>query len=251
MVPFFALLAVAAADPPPPTDAEMKCPNDPRTVCEELAGENYAFLFSYPVAARSIPTLEARLVEARRQARLGFDGTIAEARRFQTGRYAYLETYTLDADRPELLALAARHSEYAGGASAAWTAGTLIWDRRADRPLDFDGLFEDAEAAQALVNGQFCGALRAARHRALGTEVHDECPDIYFARLIPGPDGRVARLHFNFDPIDGTEDGQFDVELPVTAELLSAIRPAYRAAFTVSDGPVTSCHRASAGEPCR
>ena len=234
-----------------PPEAPPECPQaELPMACLSEGGSNYRFLFAYSAEASAIPALDAMLREAERTARENFEYLLDDARRFPDARYYYEETYTTDADRPELLALAVRHSEYAGGARAASTAGTLIWDRAANRAIDFEQLFVDFEGARALVNRQFCAALRDARDRTLGGPAHDDCPNLYFARLIAGTDGRIARLHFSFDPIDGTDEGQFDVELPVAAELVPLVGAAYRPAFVASDGPVTACHRASPRDPC-
>jgi len=242
------LLAPASVPPEPPPE----CPQaELPMACLAEGGPNYQFLFAYSAEAGAIPALDAMLRQAERTARENFEDLLADARRFPQAHYFYEETYTTDADRPELLALSVRHSEYAGGARAASTAGTLIWDRAANRAIGFEQLFDDFDGARALVNRQFCSALRDARDRTLGGSAHDDCPDLYFARLIRGADGRIARLHFSFDPIDDTDEGQFDVELPVAAELVPLVRAAYRPAFAPSDGPVTTCHRASPRDPCR
>ena len=50
--------------------------------------------------------------------------------------------------------------------------------------------------------------------------------------------------------MDGLDDGRFDVEIPVTPALIESLQRQFRPAFAASDGPATSCHRASAGDPC-
>ena len=252
MTPFFALLTLLAADPTASPPSPMECPvADPSVICEAEIGPNHAFHFSYPAEVRAIPMLYVSFRRAQSRARENFEPLIAEARRFPEARYFRQEVYTIDASRPEVLALAVRQVEQAGGARIAWSVGSLIWDRRGGRMLNFEELFEDAEAGQALVNGQFCSALRRARDAALGGTPREDCPDLYFARLLAGTDGRIDRLHLSFDPIDGVDDGQFDVEIPVTAMLIAQIQRPFRAAFAASDRPVTVCHRASAGDPCR
>ena len=251
MMPFLALLAMAAADPPASPLARMQCPvSDPNAICQAEAGPNHAFLYAYPAEIRAIPMLYVSFRRSQSLAWERFQALIAEARRSPQEIYFREEVYTVDADRPELLALAVRQVQQAGGAGTTWSAGSLIWDRRGGRLMNFEELFEDPEAGQALVNAQFCGALRQARDAALGGGGHEDCPNLYFARLIPGSDGRIVRLHFSFDPIDGLDDGQFDVEVPVTPDLIQRIQRPYRAAFAPSDGPVTTCHRATAGDPC-
>ena len=251
MAPFFALLAMQIADPSASPLARLQCPADSAVICQAEAGPNYAFLYSYPVEIRAIPMLYVSFRRSQSVAWERFQALIAEARRSPQELFFREEVYTVDADRPELLALAVRQVQQAGGASTTWSVGSLIWDRRNGRLLNFEELFEDPEAGEALVNAQFCGALRQARDAALGGGGHEDCPNLYFARLVTGGDGRVSRLHFNFDPMDGLDDGQFDVEVPVTPQLIESLQRPYRSAFAPSDGPVTVCHRASAGDACR
>ena len=249
MMLLLALLALQSTEPSPLV--AMQCPaSDPGVICQAETGSNYGFLYSYPAAIRAYPMLYVSFRRSASLARERFDAQIAEARRNPQQLYFREEVYTIDADRPELLALAVRQVERRGDAGTTWSVGSLIFDRRAGRLLTFEEMFEDAEAGQALVNSQFCGALRRARDAALGAGGHEDCPNLYFARLIPAADGRIGRLHLSFDPIDGLDEGQFDVEIPVTVDLIAALQRGYRGAFAVSDGPVTTCHRASAGSPC-
>ena len=251
MIAWPVALALVSTDPQASPLSGLRCPpSDSGAICEAEAGPNWAFLYSYPAEIRGIPLLYVSFRRSASLARERFDALIAEARHNPQRVYSREEVYTIDADRPELLALAVRQVQQAGGAATTWSVGSLIWDRRGGRLLNFEELFEDAEAARALVNARFCGALRQARDAALGGSGHEDCPDLYFARLVPGAEGRIVRLHFSFDPIDGLDDGQFDVEVPVTADLIAALEPRFRPAFAASDGPVTTCHRASAGDDC-
>jgi len=249
MTPFPALLAaLAAVQATPP--AELQCPaSDASVICQAEAGPNWAFLYAFPAEIRAWPMLFVSFRRSASRARERFEALIAEARVNPQERYSREEVYTIDASTPELLAMAVRQVEQRGGARTTWSIGSLIWDRRGGRLLNFEQLFENAGAGQALVNARFCPALREARDTALGGR-HEDCPDLYFVRLIPGGDGRIARLHLSFDPIDGLEDGQFDVEVPVTPAFIEALQRSYRSAFVASEGTVTVCRRASAGEPC-
>lgn len=250
MALFLALLAALSADPAPSPLAAIQCPADPAVICQAETGPNHAFLYAFPAEIRAIPLLFVSFRRSQSRAWERFQAVIEEARRNPDGLYSREEVYTVDADRPELLALAVRQVQRNGGPEARWSVGSLIWARRSGALITFEGLFEDAQAGQALVNTLFCPTLRQAREAALGGP-HEDCPNDYFARLIPGGDGRIARLHLSFDPMDGLDDGQFDVEIPVTPALIESLERQFRPAFAASDGPATACRRASAGDPCR
>ena len=250
MMPSLALLVMLFADTPATPPVEMACPPaDPTVVCEAEAGPNHAFLFSFPAIVRTMPMLFVSFRRAQSRARENFEALIAEARRHPEARFFRQEIYTVDANRPELLAFAVQQVQQAGDGPVTWSVGSVIWDRRTGQMVNFEDLFEDPDAGKTFINGQFCGALRQARDSALGGG-HQDCPDLYFARLLPGSDGRISRVRLGFDPMDGLEDGQFDVEIPVTPATIALLRRPLRGAFAPSDGPVTACHRASAGEPC-
>ena len=250
MTPFFDLLALQSADPTPSPLAQLQCPADPPVICQAEAGPNHAFLYAYPAEIRAVTMLHASFRRSQSLAWERFQALVAEARRNPQALYFREEVYTIDADRPELLALAVRQVQRAGGDETRWSVGSLIWDRRGGRLMTFEELFEDAEAGRALVNALFCPALRRARDAALGPGGHEDCPDDYFARLIPGSDGRISRLRLVVDPLDGPDDGRFDVEIPVTSRLVDSLERPFRPAFAASDGPATACRRASAGQPC-
>jgi hypothetical protein len=249
MAPSFALLAALLVEPPPPSLAQMQCPTDPAVICQAEAGPNHAFLYAYPAEIRAIPVLYVSFRRSQSRAWERFQALIVDARRNPEGIYSHEEVYTVDADRPELHALAVRQVQRTGGPETRWSVGSMIWDRRGGTLINFEGLFENAEAGQDAVNALFCPALRQARDAALGGR-HEDCPNDYFARLIPGAEGRIDRLRLSFDPLDGLDDGRFDVEIPVTPGLIERFRRQYRPAFAASDGPVAACHRASAGHPC-
>jgi hypothetical protein len=246
----FVLMVLAFDEPPTPPLAAQCTATDASVICQAEAGPNWSFLYAYPAEIRAWPMLFVSFRRSASQARERFEALIAEARRNPQEHYSREEVYTIDASTPELLAMAVRQVQQAGGAGTTWSVGSLIWDRRGGRLINFEELFEEAEAGQALVNARFCPALREARDAALGGR-HEDCPDLYFARLIAGADGRIARLHLGFDPIDGLDEGQFDVEVPVTTEIIAALRRPFRSAFVASEGAITTCHRASAGDPCR
>ena len=121
MTPFLALLAVQSADPPPSPLAQLQCPADPAVICQAEAGPNHAFLYAYPAEIRAITMLNASFRRSQSQAWERFQALIAEARHNPQAIYYREEVYTIDADRPELLALAVRQVQRAGGDEARWT----------------------------------------------------------------------------------------------------------------------------------
>ena len=69
MTPFFALLALQSADPPPSPLAQLQCPAAPAVICQAEAGPNQAILYAYPAEIRAITMLHATFRRSQSQAR--------------------------------------------------------------------------------------------------------------------------------------------------------------------------------------
>jgi hypothetical protein len=263
---FVVLLAWFAAAPALHWAAEAprdrQCPvQDPAFVresgdrCFGEVGANYAFAFAYPAAAARIPALDALLRRAKDVAAREFR-TLAEHARAHPGQWFHEEAiYRVDADLAELLALSFETSNYQGGAHGDYGGGTLIWDKAANRPIEFGALFRDRPAAFAEVARLFCPPFNQVRRRSFergGGRVVDRCPDPpYYPALVANPGGRIATLRLLFVQHDGYAGGSYTVEIPVTPGLIVLLRPRFRAAFAVSDAAPRACNPNVRDERCR
>lgn len=129
-----------------------------------------------------------------------------------------------------------------GGAHGMTLAGAAVWDKAAGRRLAPTDLFRSTAAIQSAIGDAFCRTLDRERERRRGEPVirgddpFTACPKVAEATLILGStDGRtIDRLGLLVDPyVAGAyAEGGFDLTIPVTAEVIAALKPEYRDAFT-------------------
>ncbi|WP_260582551.1 DUF3298 and DUF4163 domain-containing protein [Sphingopyxis sp. PET50] len=201
------------------------------------------FAYSYPVEAAKIPKL-AEWLDADRATKR--DALIAEARRdraaaekegFPYRPHSHLQSWKRITDTPRFLSLSSEIATYTGGAHGMTAFDTLLWDRNTGErraPLD---LFTSGAAFDAAIRDDFCAAIGRAK-AAKGIEPAGE-PDSVFADCPPASaqtvwlgssDGRfLDRLTVAIAPyeIGSYAEGDYRIDLPVTAALVRAVKPEF------------------------
>jgi len=215
--------------------------------CSVQAGANWHFRFSYPAAAGRIPRLKAHFDLERRKKEEAFQPLIAYAAEHpETADFFEEADYLLDANRPELIALSFRVSEYSGGAHGLSGGGTLLWDKAADREIENSNLFTDSSAAMRELARVHCPMLaraRAAEAEASGGFNRSPCPKPpYEAALLATPDGRINTLKITYHELDGYAGGEYAAFIPVSPQLLGMIQQRYKGAFALSSEPSRVCN---------
>lgn len=142
-----------------------------------------------------------------------------------------------------LISLAADFYKYSGGAHGIYGTNALLYDRQAGKVVKPADLFADPVAAREAIQPVFCQLLDKERSRRRGGEQPGsgdfwECIDPLEQTLIfhPGRHGTAFdRLIVYAGPYaaGAYAEGDFTIELPVTAELREAIEPGYRNQFEV------------------
>ena len=149
------------------------------------------------------------------------------------------KTWEVVADLPGYLSLSQAFYEYSGGAHGNSGSGGLVWDRTAKQALAPEDLFASEKAMQDVLGTRFCKLLKAERRKRLGADVGEDstfpCPPIKDLTVLLGSKGktRFDRIGLIADPyVAGSyAEGQYEFTIPVTAEVLSAVKPRYRDAF--------------------
>lgn len=209
--------------------------------------ELYSFDFAYPAEVAAIPELKDRfdleMAETRDQLVTQATEAQAEARDqgFPYNAYAEGRKWQVVADTPRFLSLSATVYSYTGGAHPISGTRAMVWDRetkRAVAPVDF---FASAAALDRAVRDPYCSALDKERDRRRGAADEGslaefgECPAMTDLTVLLGSsNGRVFdRIGLVADPyVAGPyAEGDYDITVPVTAEVLEAVRPTYRNAF--------------------
>jgi hypothetical protein len=204
------------------------------------------FEYSYPAAAGAIPALRAWLDAdlARRKADLvaqAKEGRAdAKANDYPFHAYGYWAEWKVVADLPDWLSLSEDVSVYTGGAHPNHGFDALLWDKRAGVKRDPTDLFVSKPALSRAIRTDFCRQLDRERLKKRDGEKLDmfsDCIDPLESTLILG-----SSNHRSFDRIGilvapyaagPYVEGDYEVTLPVAPAVLAAVKPEFRAAFSL------------------
>ena len=215
----------------------------------EESSDLYEFDYRYPAEAGRISALRAWLDADRAKARaqLVEDATSGQAEAKQSGfeyhAYAQGRAWEKVAETPRFLSLSLLVSEYTGGAHPNYGFDSLLFDKQAGERIAPLALFTSPAALDAVIQRPFCAMLDKERGKRRGEPVvsdgsmFNDCIKPSEQTVILGSStGRTFdRIGVLIGPYAAGSyaEGDFDITLPVTAALLRAVRPEYRAAFVV------------------
>ncbi|MGI8704448.1 MAG: PdaC/SigV domain-containing protein [Sphingomicrobium sp.] len=203
------------------------------------------FEYSWPQAISS----ETRLVE-RLSADLSntYDEALKEARANKQdmdrlggpfNQNHFTRMWNLEGQTQRLISLAADTHTYTGGAHPNHTSSALLWDRSAQGEIKFAELFESPSALEGTVRARFCELLdaeRLKRRQGETIEGFTECPAFSELTIAPADTNDKER----FDSVQLTADpyvagpyveGGYEINVPVSAGLIGALKPEYRSDF--------------------
>lgn len=259
--PQAATTAAAAVQTQPPVELKDLIENDAR----------YIIGISYPPAASKYPGLAQELRRYSDIARADLLNAVnANDAAKQNGPYDLTLNFSLLAETPEVVAVAADGSSFTGGAHGTPLVARFVWLPQQGKLLLSDRLFSDPRGWAAISD-----YTREQLHAALSQRVDaDELPPVEradvmrsvgkmidagtepsaasFAAFEPvlAPDGdKLMGLRFVFPPyqVGPYVDGVRTVEVP-TALLMSHLAPEYRDMF-VAVKPVASSPDDAVGAP--
>lgn len=207
----------------------------------------YDFTYRYPAAAARIPALKAWLDKdaAGQQAKLaGWAREGAEDQDATAHKYYDNIEWLVVADLPDWLSLSGTDGNYTGGAHPNHGPIALLWDKTQNRPVKAVDLFQSWAALTAAIRTPFCAALNRQRAERRGEAIdprsqapYDRCPDPAERVVILGSTDHThfTRIGILMGPyVAGPyTDGDYEVTLPVTPAVISALRPEYRGAFAL------------------
>lgn len=204
------------------------------------------FTYVWPAAAVAISALDLRLYIqakadlAKAQKYALDDQKLAAREKRDFNPHYYSMMWSTAGESPRLLSLEGVFEGFTGGAHPEHGNEALLWDRRLNRTIDVGALFVKSSAFAALTRGSYCKALDAdRRQRREGEKLggdFDQCPKFSELKIAPfdnNGNGRFDRIHFVAMPyIAGSyAEGAYETPLPVTAQLIAALRPEYRSSF--------------------
>ena len=212
----------------------------------------YSFSYSYPAAAGSIPALKEWLDKdaAKQQADIAKEAKEAHADAKKDGvdfpevGYDSFTEWQVVTDLSDWLSLSGTTGDFTGGAHPNHGPVSLLWDKTRNRQVGALDLFVSEEAFSAAIQKQFCAALNLQRAKKRGQPVDPESNDSF--NTCPNPTDEViilgsadhahfTRIGFLMGPyaVGPYSEGDYEVTLPVTQEVLLAVRPEYRAVFAL------------------
>lgn len=240
----------AAAQPPaPPTPPAVDAAKVEFTDNAADGEAKREFAYGWPAEAAAIPALAARLTADR-------DKLLAEQKADWSSALKEFgnsdcigcvnrdlsKTWEVVANLPRFLSLSYGFYAYTGGAHGNSASGGLVWDREADAAVEPRAFFTSAKAMQDVLGPRWCKALSGARRAKMGGEGPvDEstfpCPPIADLTVLLGSKGKTGfdRIGLIADPyVAGSyAEGDYEVTIPVTADILAIVKPEYKAAFNL------------------
>lgn len=207
----------------------------------------YSYELSYPAAVARIPQLAKRIEEQAAKARAEM---IAEAKATQADAevngysfhpHSLGQVWKVVADLPAYLSLSNEFYTFTGGAHGMYGLEGLVWDKANGRAMDSVELFRSPAALGAAIGDALCAALDKER-AAKGMEppaggVFPACPGLDQATVLVGSsNGKTFdRITVWYGPyVAGSyAEGAYELDFPMTAAMIEAVKPAHRAAFSV------------------
>ena len=221
--------------------------NGARSVAEET--DDFLFEYSYPAEAGRIPGLAGLLDNRLDRQRAALAAESEQARRearqegFPYNKHSYTAEWKVVAELPKWLSLSADVATYTGGAHGNYTVQSVVWDKDNLRLMNAIDLFSSPAALEQAFGDRFCEGLNRQRAERRGEpipedseEMFDQCPGIDELEVLVGSsNGRTFnRLTVYAGPyVAGPyAEGAYEVDLPVTQEILDAVKPEYREVFS-------------------
>jgi hypothetical protein len=202
------------------------------------------FHFGWSAEAAAVPQLVATFKAAMDKdkaellANAKADKAGRERQGFPFNSYMSSTEYETAGQSGRLLSLRGNFGAYTGGAHGNSGTKGLLWDRAAAKELKFADLFAAAANMDRLLTQPWCDALNKAREEKRGEPIggggmFDECPKLDEISTIPADkdgNGKFERLLLVADPyVAGPYvEGSYEIELPITGDLVAAIRSDFR-----------------------
>jgi hypothetical protein len=217
-------------------------PGAPKTTSYTTLAKGHLldFRFSFPTIAGSYPGLLAQL---RADQKKSYSNELAQAReeaeyraeeKFPFNTHEFWRDWTTTGQTTRLIGLQCRTDTFEGGAHPNHTSAWLLWDKKRNATIGLKDLFVAKNGFWPVLERSYCLALKQERLRRSGT-----------GSLCAGPNQLTiefldTNLDWSFDTVRiiadpyaaGTyAEGSYVVNLPMTANLIAAVKPEYRSSF--------------------
>ena len=205
------------------------------------------FHFGWSAEAAAVPKLvsqfQAEMKKAKDELIAGAqeDRSFREKEGYDFNGHQSSTDYKTAGQSARLLSLTVDIASYTGGAHGNYGTGGLLWDRAAARELKLTDLFAEPANRDRLLVQRWCDALNKVREEKRGEPVggggmFDDCPKLDDIALVPTDkdgNGKFERLELTASPyVAGPyAEGSYEVDLPITADVISALKSEYKESF--------------------
>ena len=219
----------------------------PRAFVFDEKNELIDFHFAWSAEAAAIPQLVARFQAEMKKAKDELvagakdDKAMRDKEGFDFHGFQSSTDYKTSGQSDRLLSLTLDVGAYTGGAHGNYGTSGLLWNRSAAREIKLVDLFGEPANRDRLLTQRWCDALNKAREEKRGEpvggdEMFDECPKLDEIAIVPTDkdgNGRFERLILTASPyVAGPyAEGSYEIDLPVTADLMSALNSDYQGSF--------------------
>ncbi len=255
VMPLAALLASCSQQPaPPPANQAAEAAPAPKPAApaakafvHDEKDELIEFHYGWSAEVAAVPQLVDRFskdmekVKADLVAGAKEDKAMREKEGFDFNGFSSTTDYTTAGQSPRLLSLSVDVAAYTGGAHGNYGTNGLLWDRQAAKEIQVADLFTEPSNMDRLLTQRWCDALNKAREEKRGEPVggdgmFDECPKLGEIAIVPTDkdrNGKFERLALTASPyVAGPYvEGSYEIELPVTPDLIAGMKADYRDSF--------------------
>ena len=217
----------------------------------EVKRDNFAFTYGWPSAANAFPLLRDYFQTDARQLQGELEASFDEDDRLKDPNNEYKPTYETDVDwtiaaqTDDMVSLSGSWYSYMGGAHGMYGVRALSYHKGSDTMLQANEVIADTDAFVGATQEEYCRLLDTERADRRGEPVvrddmFGECVPLLNQTLIwkSTGGGKFDRLEVFIGPYEaGTyAEGSYVLNLPITAPMVAAIAPQYRANFAVNGG---------------
>ena len=207
------------------------------------------FTYGWPAEAAAISALSERFKKELGELRRDALATAKEDKDSRTpeipfnGHYLS-KVWTVHGNSPRLLSLAAEVASFTGGAHGNVVYNTVLWDRKAGRPIEVAALFTDAAAAFKAMTSFYCTELDKQRAEKRGEPLPLQGEDDWMTQCRPlaeqtvaptdtNKDGRFDLLRVMIEPYNSGPyaEGIYEVDIPITPAIRALVKKDYASSF--------------------
>lgn len=205
------------------------------------------FSYSWSAEANAVPALARRFRAdaATRKAEMLRTAAAEKAFRkksaFEWNGLQFSRSWETMGQSARVLSLGSSTSAYTGGAHPNSNTTALLWDRRLAKEITLPALLRTGQSWDGAIRQPFCVLLDRERGKRRQEPVKagswpSQCPALKELTLALSDDDRDGR----FDHLAITADayvagpyaeGSYEISLPLTATMLSRLKPEYRPSF--------------------